>query len=82
MIVQYWSTQMDSLKLDIAELSYEALTFLIVSVYPQVSDLTRLSSDKFQFLATGMWLCYFGTNELRSVSIFTRQGGISCVVRV
>ena len=39
--------------------------------------MARLARDKTIFLATAMWYQYFGTKELRSVKVFTQQGGIS-----
>ena len=46
---------------------------------PRVCDLARLARDELQFLATAMRFRYFGTKELRSIPIFTWQGGISGV---
>ena len=76
MIVQYWSTQSDNDELDTVELGYKALSLFAVSVYPRVSDLARLARDKLDFLATAMRFRYFGTKELRSVPVFTRQTGL------
>ena len=45
-------------------------------MYPRVSDLARLARDKLDFLASAMRFRYFGTKELRSVPIFTRQTGL------
>ena len=39
----------------------------------------RLARGKLDFVATAMWFRYFGTKELRSVPVFTRQTGISRV---
>ena len=39
--------------------------------------MARLARDKTIFLATAMRYQYFGTKDLRSVKVFTRQGGIS-----
>ena len=76
-IVQYWSTQADNSELSTVELGLKALSLFGVSVYPRVSDMARLARDKTTFLATAMRYQYFGTKELRSVPVFTRQGGIS-----
>ena len=65
--------------LDTVELGYKALALFAVSVYPRVSDLARLARDELQFLTTAMRFRYFGTKELRSVPVFTRQTGISWV---
>ena len=76
-IVQYWSTQPDNLQLSTVELGYKALSLFAVSVYPRDSDLARLARDQTRILATAMRYGYFGTKELRSVPVFTWQGGIS-----
>ena len=78
-IVQYSSTQSDNLQLSTIKLGYKALSLFAVSVYPRVSDLARLACDKTEILATAMRYRYFGTKELRSVPVFTRQGGVSRV---
>ena len=39
--------------------------------------MARLARDKTIFLATAMRYQYFGTKELRSVQVFTQQGGIA-----
>jgi hypothetical protein len=78
LIVQYWSTQSDNLQLSIVELGYKALSLFAVLVYPCVSDLARRARDQTHILATAMRYRYFGTKELRSVPVFTQQGGISC----
>ena len=77
LIVQYWSTQSDNLQLSTVELGYKALSLFAVLVYPRVFDLARLARDQTQILATAMRYHYFGTKELPSVPVFTRQGGIS-----
>ena len=79
LIIQCWSTRIDNSQLDTLELGYKALTLFAVSVYPRVSDLARIARDKLNFLATAMRFHYFGTKELRSVPVFTRQSGISRV---
>ena len=73
------ATQPDNDELSTVELGYKALSLFAVSVlYPRVSDLARLACDKLDLsLATSMRFRYFGTKELRSVPIFTRQTGIS-----
>ena len=76
-IVQYWSTQADNFELSTVELGFKALSLFGVSVYPRVSDMARLARDKTIFQATSMRYQYFGTKELRSVKVFTQQGGIS-----
>ena len=70
LIVQYWSTQSNNLQLSTVELGYKCQC-------TRVSDLARLVRDKTQILAMAMRYRYFGTKELRSVPVFTRQGGIS-----
>ena len=40
---------------------------------PRVFNLARPARDKLDFLAMAMRFRYFGTKELRSVPIFTRQ---------
>ena len=77
LIVQYWSTQADNNDLSTVELTYKCISLFAVSVYPRVSDLARLARCKITILATAMRYRYFGTKELRSVPVFTRQGGIS-----
>ena len=78
LIVEYWSTQLDNNELSTVELGYKALSLFSVSVYPRVSDLARLARDKLDLsLATSMRFRHFGTKELRSVPVFTRQTGIS-----
>ena len=77
LIVQYWSTQADNDDLSTVELTYKCISLFAVSVYPRVSDLARLARCKITILATAMRYRYFGTKELRSVPVFTRQGGIS-----
>ena len=77
LIVRCWSSPSDNLQLSTVELGYKAPSLFAVSVYPRVSDLARLARDKTQILATAMRYRYFGTKELRTVPVFTRQGGIS-----
>ena len=77
LIVQYWSTQPDNLEVSIVELGCKALSLFAVLVYPGVSHLARLARDQTHILATAMRYRYFGTKELRSVPVFTHQGGIS-----
>ena len=69
---------MDNDELNVVELGYKALSLFAVSAYPRVSDLARLARDKLDLsLATSLRFRYFGTKELRSVPVFTRQTGIS-----
>ena len=77
LIVQYWSTQADNDELSTVELTYKCISLFAVSVYPRVSDLARLARCQTTILAEAMRYRYFGTKELRSVKVFTQQGGIS-----
>ena len=77
LIVAYWSTQSVNFQLSTIKLGYKALSLFAISVCPYVSNLAGPACDQTHILPTAMRYHYFSTKELRSVPVFTWQGGIT-----